>query len=293
MPEKRPPPPGQEQRRESTEDLEFELEKFLSRPYDYIHENDPSPVEGGWWGWMATIRPQLLFFGVSPNGTKSWDEHLTRDEVLIWFKQLLSQFDLFLITEDMDRSLAFAHLELGIPIDDLLNIAVNQANDYHAKPTISPTTKVNLRNLNWPDFLLHKLATTLRDMKIEHYKNQYEFDIVQKVGDEIRRRSEQLANECLAQDEKMSHDFGRKIVHLRLEKMNNRTCKRMIFQGPSTSKYFQVDMIDKLKRKNHGVYKTCGKKVVFGQSIYDYKRWSIPLRKEFADLHGEYEANWS
>ena len=76
---------------------------------------------------------------------KSWDEHLTRAEVLLWFKQLLSEFDLFLITEDMDRSLAFAHLEFGIPIDDLLNVAVNQANDYHAKPTISPTTKVNLR----------------------------------------------------------------------------------------------------------------------------------------------------
>ena len=87
----------------------------------------------------------VLNFALFELISKSWDEHLTRDEVLVWFKQLLSQFDLFLITEDMDRSLAFAHLELGIPIDDLLNIAVNQANDYHAKPTISPTTKVNLR----------------------------------------------------------------------------------------------------------------------------------------------------
>ena len=98
---------------------------------------------------------------------------------------------------------------------------------------------MNVRNLNWPDFLLHKLATTLRDMKIKHYTNEYGFDIVQQVGDEIRRRSEQLASECLAQDERMSHDFGRKIVHLREGKMHNRTCKRMIFQGPSTSKYFQ------------------------------------------------------
>ena len=83
------------------------------------------------------------------------------------------------------------------------------------------------------------MATSLRDMKIEHYKHQYGYDIVQEVGDEIRRRSEQLASECIAVDEKMSHDFGRKIVHLREEKMSNRTCKRMIFQGPSTSKYFQ------------------------------------------------------
>ena len=46
------------------------MEKFLTRPYDFIHENDPADIEGGWWGWMATIRPQLLFFGVSPNGKK-------------------------------------------------------------------------------------------------------------------------------------------------------------------------------------------------------------------------------
>ena len=70
---------------------------------------------------------------------------MTRSEVLLWFRHLIDEFDLFLITEDMDRSLAFAHLEFGIPIDDLLNVAVNQANDYHAKPTMSPTTRLNLR----------------------------------------------------------------------------------------------------------------------------------------------------
>ena len=87
------------------------------------------------------------------------------------------------------------------------------------------------------------MATTIRDMKIEHYAHQYGYDIVQEVGNEIRRRSEQLASECIAVDEKMSHDFGRKIVHLREEKMSNRTCMRMIFQGPSTSKYFQGNLL--------------------------------------------------
>ena len=83
------------------------------------------------------------------------------------------------------------------------------------------------------------MATTLRDLKIEHYKEQFGYDIVQKVADEIRTRSQRLAEECIFADEKMSRDFGRKIVHLREEKLTNRTCRRMIFQGPSTSKYFQ------------------------------------------------------
>ena len=77
-----PPIKGQEERRESTADLEYEIEKFLTRPYDFIRENDPSSVEGGWWGWMATVRPQLLFFGVSPNGFK----------VTCCFNKLLTQF---------------------------------------------------------------------------------------------------------------------------------------------------------------------------------------------------------
>lgn len=83
------------------------------------------------------------------------------------------------------------------------------------------------------------MATRLRDMKIAHYKKQFGFDIVEKTALRIRSLSEQLANECLAEDQKMSRDFGRKIVHIRDAKMNNRTCKRMIFQGPATSKYFQ------------------------------------------------------
>ena len=99
------------------------------------------------------------------------------------------------------------------------------------------------RNLNWPDFLLHNMATRLRDMKIAHYKNQFGFDIVEKTALRIRSLSEQLADECLAEDKKMSHDFGRKIVHLREAKQQNRTCKRMIFQGPATSKYFQGKFI--------------------------------------------------
>ena len=64
---------------------------------------------------------------------------------MIWLSEILGDFDLILITEDMDRSLAFLHLEFGIPINDLLNIAVNTRNDYHAKPTMKPTTRLNLR----------------------------------------------------------------------------------------------------------------------------------------------------
>ena len=49
----------------------------------------------------------------------------------------------------------------------------------------------------------------------------------------------------------------------------------------------KVYMIDKLKERNNR-YQTCGKKVVFGKSMYDYDEWSVPLRKEFQELQGGY-----
>ena len=36
--------------------------------------------------WMANIRPQMLFYGKSLEGTESFNENLTRTETLDWIK---------------------------------------------------------------------------------------------------------------------------------------------------------------------------------------------------------------
>lgn len=105
---------------------------------------------------MATIRPQLLFYGVSPNKVESFDKNLSREEVILWIKQLVGDFDLMMILGEFDNSLALISIEFCIPVEDLLYIAVNQRKEHSEKATIGDSL-VLLKKLNWPDFLLYQV----------------------------------------------------------------------------------------------------------------------------------------
>ena len=107
---------------------------------------------------MATIRPQLLFYGKSPNDVESFDPELDRAEVIAWISQLVSEFDLMMILDEFDRSLALIAIEFCIPVEDLLYIAVNQRKEHSEKATIGDSI-VTLKQLNWPDFLLYQVRT--------------------------------------------------------------------------------------------------------------------------------------
>ena len=75
------------------EDIDFEIGTFLRHPWDWLADFGTNSF-----GWMANVRPQLLFYGKSPNGTASYDRYLTRDQVLQWihgeFKHKLSSLTL-------------------------------------------------------------------------------------------------------------------------------------------------------------------------------------------------------
>ena len=125
---------------------------------------------------MALVRPQLLFFGKSPKQIASYDragkksasfwhkiaycmnmttsrlrrfnkiqlwisadsvKGLTREHALEWIGQILAAFDQILILEHFELSLAVLSLQLNIPADDLLYVAVNQQ-----------TAKVDNKSLN-------------------------------------------------------------------------------------------------------------------------------------------------
>ena len=109
---------------------------------------------------MATIRPQLLFYGVSPNNVESFDKGLSREEVILWIKQLVGDFDLMMILDEFDNSLALIYIEFCIPVEDLLYIAVNQRKEHSEKATIGDSL-VLLKKLNWPDFLLYQVYKLL------------------------------------------------------------------------------------------------------------------------------------
>ena len=113
------------------------------------------------YGWMGLIRPQLLFFGESPSGIRSFDRaELSRDETIRWINSILNDFDIILILEHLELSLALISIQLGIPTDDLVYHAVNiQSQKTNEKEILNQDSKVNLKRLNWPDYMLYQVRT--------------------------------------------------------------------------------------------------------------------------------------
>lgn len=108
---------------------------------------------------MGLIRPQLLFFGESPSGIRSFDRaELSRDETIRWIESILNDFDIILILEHLELSLALISIQLGIPTDDLVYHAVNiQSQKTNEKELLNQDSKVNLKRLNWPDYMLYQV----------------------------------------------------------------------------------------------------------------------------------------
>merc|ERR1711990_749041 len=83
---------------------------------------------------------------------------LSRDETIRWIESILNDFEIILILEHLELSLALISIQLGIPTDDLVYHAVNiQSQKTNEKELLNQDSKVNLKRLNWPDYMLYQV----------------------------------------------------------------------------------------------------------------------------------------
>merc|ERR1712147_5521 len=207
----------------SEDDVIIEMERFLDNPWTHIR--DYTPMD---WSWMALIRPQLLFFGTSPKNIASYDRAgLNRDHALEWIEQIMADFDQIMILEHLELSLAVLSLQLNIPTDDLIYVAVNQQTASVSNTNLDAHARLQLHRLNWPDFLLYEAANATLWRKIESLGG---FDVVNKVADEIKQKSSDLSNACL---DVPSNETGTKVTRptVKADKVDDQSCKRLAFQG--------------------------------------------------------------
>ena len=73
------------------------------------------------------------------------------------FSVLVQDFDLMMMLDEFDKSLALIAIEFCLPVEDLLYIAVNQRKEHSEKATIGEQSLIKLKELNWPDFLLYQV----------------------------------------------------------------------------------------------------------------------------------------
>ena len=85
----------------------------------------------------------------------------------------MKDFDLMMMLDEFDKSLALISIEFCLPVEDLLYIAVNQRKEHSEKATIGKHSLIKLKELNWPDFLLYQVLTFGPSKPL---KNQYMYD---------------------------------------------------------------------------------------------------------------------
>lgn len=76
------------------------------------------------------------------------------------FSVLVQDFDLMMMLDEFDKSLALIAIEFCLPVEDLLYIAVNQRKEHSEKATIGEQSLIKLKELNWPDFLLYQVSNS-------------------------------------------------------------------------------------------------------------------------------------
>lgn len=266
------------QSRPTKNDIELEMSNFLSKPWKVLQNNFPTNA----FAWMSTIRPQLLFYGKSPKGVESFDENLERKDVIEWIKLLVQDFDLMMMLDEFDKSLALIAIEFCLPVEDLLYIAVNQRKEHSEKATIGEQSLIKLKELNWPDFLLYQTFSTIFKKKIDHYTNLFGYDYVGKVAEEIKRKSQEISADCI--DERM-HTTSSLIdrVFIKQHMQMNSTCLKLQFQGTRATKLFMVKQIDELYNKK---YPFCGNKVAYGEHLASFNSWKHQYLNHFSRLKG-------
>ena len=97
------------------------------------------------------IRSQLKSFGY---GQEMYDTDLDKTIVQKWIEEIESEFDLILIMEHFDFSLALLALELCWPLEDLAYLRTNEGKK--VKLAKKSYTEELIKVFNYPDYMLYE-----------------------------------------------------------------------------------------------------------------------------------------
>ena len=159
---------------------------------------------------------------------------------------IAESFDLMMILEYFDYSLALISIQFCIPTEDLIYIAVNQRHDHSEKEHLPPDSQSRLKELNWPDYLFYQAMNITFWRKIEFYGE----DEVIRVSNEIQRKSRELSDQCIDADNNGRDNLIDR-VFLKEAQETNATCLKLQFQGVRASKLFMGLRCEIIYRKHN------------------------------------------
>ena len=195
--------------------------------------------------YRYVLRPQLASFGF---GDKIYEQHVKSSVVNGWLEQIDRDFDLVLIMEYYDYSLALLSIELCWPLSDLANLMTNGGMGIDKVEVSMSDNNENfddlIRQVNFPDYLLyeHFNATFWRKVK------QVGIQRVDAIAKEIRQLSQQLEDMCVngyRQIKLWNGDLAKEGILRNFSK----PCEASVKWGTRQTKLLRKSQLDLMKRE--------------------------------------------
>lgn len=167
--------------------------------------------------YFFLVNPQFLFFG-KPSYLLQESEMRGHALVDSWIAEIEEEFDLILILENLEDSLALFVLKYCWDVKDVANIKLNAMKT--SKHSLTDEDIYRLGAFNWADYRLYNY---FKD-RLQRQLAEYDPEEIQRVKKGIAYESKRLADDCLRS--KKSRRDSTDLVNLKLRnnKNENQTC---------------------------------------------------------------------
>ena len=186
------------------------------------------------------LRSQLHDFGFGADIYKRSIDKATIDR---WIAQIEQDFDLVMITEYFDYSLALLALELCWPLEELAYLRSNEG--HHVNVTKPSNLEELIRNFNYPEYQLYEHFNATLWRKIDAIG----LDRVNAISNEIIQLSNQLETKCVAGYRQIRLG-NNKMAKEAIPRNDSTECLASVLWGKRQTKMLMKRQRELIKREN-------------------------------------------
>lgn len=158
-----------------------------------------------------------------------------------WLAEIDSEFELILILEDLDTSLALLVLKFCWEVRDVVHLKLNSMTK--EKHQLTSEDARRLQEFLWADNTMYVHYKMKLQQEIEHYGK----DLVDGIKEEIIKESHQLSDECLDRTVVDNNSFMQRVA-VRPSKSTNQTCY-ILTQQEQMVQHLQIEQIIRWKKQ--------------------------------------------
>ena len=223
----------------------MQLFEYLGNPLKFQYQALQLPKTA----YRHLLRSQLASFGYHD---KVFSQNLGKELVSKWIHEIDQDFDLILIMEYFDYSLALLCIELCWPIEYVANLKMNEG---HHIPVRSKAYHEELiRTINYPDFMLYEHFNRTFWERIE----EVGIERVTELASQITELSMQLETDCVSKYHEIKNWNGKMVSEpvLRNDKKDDLYCKSSVLWGNEQSEFLKKRQWQLIKNENWSAIKS-------------------------------------